>query len=352
MTIAATLATAPLIAFHFEDALDHDPARQPAGPAGGGAGDVAGDARRGRRSGPGLPGRGAERARRAAARLHRPGRRLVRAPELGLAPRPARRGGLVASYLASARRRCRARCAGAATRLARAAGAARSGARRGPSAWRALVAVAGWRRWPRRGAGASAARAPGCGSRSSTSARATRSCCSRPARPAVLVDGGPPGDDLAAKLRAAGVERLGAAVVTHEQSDHAGGIEELLGRVPVERLALRAARPALLAEARAAGADRRGSRGRRAALRPPAARGALAAPRAARRAARRRRPESAGAGPARPLARLLDAAHRRRRGGGGAARPRAGRRAQGRPPRQRRRRPRRAARPHRGRGSR
>jgi competence protein ComEC len=58
-----------------------------------------------------------------------------------------------------------------------------------------------------------------------------------PARaPAVLVDGGPPGDFLAEKLRDAGADRLGVAVVTHEQSDHAGGIEELLGRFPVERL--------------------------------------------------------------------------------------------------------------------
>jgi competence protein ComEC len=54
--------------------------------------------------------------------------------------------------------------------------------------------------------------------------------------PAVLVDGGPPGDDLAAKLEGAGVERLGAAVITHDQSDHAGGVEELLGRFPVARL--------------------------------------------------------------------------------------------------------------------
>jgi competence protein ComEC len=66
--------------------------------------------------------------------------------------------------------------------------------------------------------------------------------------PAVLVDGGPPGDDLAAKLRAAGVERLGAAVITHDQADHAGGIEELLGRFPLARL-----RPSALAQARAAG---------------------------------------------------------------------------------------------------
>jgi competence protein ComEC len=53
---------------------------------------------------------------------------------------------------------------------------------------------------------------------------------------AILVDGGPPGTDLAPELRAAGVDRLAAAVVTHDQSDHAGGIEELLGTMPIERL--------------------------------------------------------------------------------------------------------------------
>jgi len=54
--------------------------------------------------------------------------------------------------------------------------------------------------------------------------------------PAILVDGGPPGEDLAGKLQAAGVDGLGAAVVTHDQSDHAGGIRELLGSFPVGRL--------------------------------------------------------------------------------------------------------------------
>jgi len=54
-----------------------------------------------------------------------------------------------------------------------------------------------------------------------------------PGAPAVLVDAGPPRDRLAAQLRAAGVERLGAAVVTHDQSDHAGGIRELLAGMPV-----------------------------------------------------------------------------------------------------------------------
>ena len=71
---------------------------------------------------------------------------------------------------------------------------------------------------------------------------------------AVLVDGGPPGDGLAAKLRAAGVRRLGAAVVTHDQSDHAGGIDELLGRMPIDDLVYAVLDRRMLAEARATGA--------------------------------------------------------------------------------------------------
>jgi competence protein ComEC len=54
--------------------------------------------------------------------------------------------------------------------------------------------------------------------------------------PAILVDGGPPGGGLVAELRAAGVERLGAVLVTHDQSDHAGGVPELLGAMPVGQL--------------------------------------------------------------------------------------------------------------------
>jgi len=76
----------------------------------------------------------------------------------------------------------------------------------------------------------------------------------QPARaPAVLVDGGPPGDDLTAKLRTAGVERLGAAIVSHEQSDHAGGVEELLGRFPVANLGYARLSRRLRDEAGAAG---------------------------------------------------------------------------------------------------
>ncbi len=70
------------------------------------------------------------------------------------------------------------------------------------------------------------------------------------AAPAVLVDGGPPGDGIAAKLRSAGVDRLGAAIVTHDQSDHGGGIVDLLGAVPIGRLLYAVLRPATLATVR------------------------------------------------------------------------------------------------------
>ena len=53
---------------------------------------------------------------------------------------------------------------------------------------------------------------------------------------AVLVDTGPPGADIAGKLEEAGVRRLGAAIVTHDQSDHAGGLAELLEAMPVDRV--------------------------------------------------------------------------------------------------------------------
>jgi competence protein ComEC len=71
--------------------------------------------------------------------------------------------------------------------------------------------------------------------------------------PAILIDGGPPGDDLARKLRGAGVDRLGAAVITHDQSDHAAGIEELLGHFQVERLGFARLDRRAIAAAAAAG---------------------------------------------------------------------------------------------------
>jgi competence protein ComEC len=72
--------------------------------------------------------------------------------------------------------------------------------------------------------------------------------------PAVLVDGGPPGDGLAGKLEGAGIERLGGAVVTHDESDHAAGIEELLGHFPIARLFYARLDRGTLLAARAGGA--------------------------------------------------------------------------------------------------
>ncbi len=72
--------------------------------------------------------------------------------------------------------------------------------------------------------------------------------------PAVLVDGGPPGDGIAEKLEQAGVDRLGAAIVSHDQSDHIGGIEDLLGRLPIARVVYGQLGRQPLAAARAAGA--------------------------------------------------------------------------------------------------
>jgi competence protein ComEC len=74
-----------------------------------------------------------------------------------------------------------------------------------------------------------------------------------PRSPAILVDGGPPGGDLVEKLEDAGVERLGAAVVTHDESDHSGGVGDLLGRLPVDRLVYARIGRELRAEAASAG---------------------------------------------------------------------------------------------------
>jgi competence protein ComEC len=54
--------------------------------------------------------------------------------------------------------------------------------------------------------------------------------------PPVLVDTGPPGDRIAAALEDAGVDRLGALILTHDQSDHDGAEAEVLASVPVERV--------------------------------------------------------------------------------------------------------------------
>jgi competence protein ComEC len=53
---------------------------------------------------------------------------------------------------------------------------------------------------------------------------------------AVLVDQGPPEANVARQLRALGVRRLAALVLTHPQRDHIGGAETVLRQLAVERL--------------------------------------------------------------------------------------------------------------------
>jgi competence protein ComEC len=53
---------------------------------------------------------------------------------------------------------------------------------------------------------------------------------------AVLVDAGPPGTDLVGRLRAAGVRRLDALVLTHPQLDHDGDAPAVLRAIPTDLL--------------------------------------------------------------------------------------------------------------------
>ena len=75
-----------------------------------------------------------------------------------------------------------------------------------------------------------------------------------PAAPPVLVDAGPPGSGIGGRLRGLGVERLAAVAVTHPDSDHAGGLAEVMGASAVERLLLARSDDELLGAATAEGA--------------------------------------------------------------------------------------------------
>jgi competence protein ComEC len=76
-----------------------------------------------------------------------------------------------------------------------------------------------------------------------------------PGAGAVLVDTGPPDDGVEDRLRELGITRLAAIVISHDQSDHAGDLGELLGAVDVDRVVYGAADPRLRQEALAAGAE-------------------------------------------------------------------------------------------------
>jgi competence protein ComEC len=70
----------------------------------------------------------------------------------------------------------------------------------------------------------------------------------------VLVDTGPAGAELARALEESGVRALAAVALTHDQSDHGGGLAELAGRIPVGRFLYARAGPLARAHAAAAGA--------------------------------------------------------------------------------------------------
>ena len=71
----------------------------------------------------------------------------------------------------------------------------------------------------------------------------------------MLVHTGPPGGGVGERLRDLGVRSLSVVLVTHSDSDHAGGLDDVLSSAAPARLALAAHDPALLRVAAAAGAE-------------------------------------------------------------------------------------------------
>ena len=69
----------------------------------------------------------------------------------------------------------------------------------------------------------------------------------------ILVDGGPPGEAAADALRALGIDRLRAVFVTHDQLDHAGGLFAVMASIRVDELVHARPAPELEAAARGAG---------------------------------------------------------------------------------------------------
>jgi competence protein ComEC len=71
----------------------------------------------------------------------------------------------------------------------------------------------------------------------------------------VLVDTGPPGSGVEQRLRELGVDSLAAVVISHGQSDHAGGLGELLEAIRVGRIVYGVVDPSLRRLALAAGSS-------------------------------------------------------------------------------------------------
>jgi competence protein ComEC len=71
----------------------------------------------------------------------------------------------------------------------------------------------------------------------------------------LLVDTGPPGDGVEDRLHELGIDRLAAIVISHDQSDHAGDLGDLLGAVQVDHVVYGTADARLRRAALTAGAQ-------------------------------------------------------------------------------------------------
>ncbi|HEX5893799.1 MAG TPA: ComEC/Rec2 family competence protein, partial [Solirubrobacterales bacterium] len=71
----------------------------------------------------------------------------------------------------------------------------------------------------------------------------------------ILVDAGPPGAEVEDRLRELGIDSLAAVVITHDQSDHAGGLGGVLESVEVGRVVFGAEDPDIRGIALGAGAE-------------------------------------------------------------------------------------------------
>lgn len=71
----------------------------------------------------------------------------------------------------------------------------------------------------------------------------------------ILIDGGPPGGGLVGALGSARVERLAAVLLTHPDLDHFGGLLDVFGLIPVERFLYDRAPPELISMVRRSGTE-------------------------------------------------------------------------------------------------
>jgi competence protein ComEC len=123
------------------------------------------------------------------------------------------------------------------------------------AAWPAVVLLAGLALWWPFGSGATPPSAGGLVVRVLDVGQGDSILLQPDAADPILVDTGPPDDGVEDRLRELGVRELAAIVITHDQSDHAGDLGELLGSVRVDRVVYGRDDPQLRGAALGAGAE-------------------------------------------------------------------------------------------------